>query len=741
MVKQNSSKRKNNGGSTKSKKQKHSQSSDVTSNSSIDDNSITSNIIATSTTTDSTCATECTIANVAPITASDNSIHIASTTGIVVSTTTNTESTHVESTTCVTISTTENTNPIEVDKTSSDSNQMKQKVYSFMNEGWSVVTDSNITPKVSNNPCLINTDIVKSRQWKRNLQLFISSFFPVSLFQQLADIINRNMVEKFTTQVGKTNSKYYSKLVSVGEVINFYYIIIELENKWAPLATDKQSNFREINAASLIMGENRFKAIQSCLIPDTQEFELIVQTLNEVFAKHVVPGETNAFDETVYSYQVSSKKKEKLELVDPVPKVFIPRKPHPNGLLTYKLCGELSKKATYTIVLVPHFQFPQITPTNAMRKAISIFKNYFPSTKLHVVADSAFGSLQELEILTNSDTLATFSMCSTERSWLWELLRRTKLDHWNGATLSNGSLVSIEVGRGDNNQLRFHHLATNAFNVMSTTISEEVNEIVGEDDNQLNLEPNSIENSASQFLENDSQVNTSQPEDNTLQSQNNASQSQVNNSQSQINDSQDNPTSSTTYSMEQLMQYNVKKLKEICVMHKLKVGGKKQDLVNRIKQAQEKPSTQNTPPCSFTKESLASHTVSQLKEICTNLHLRARGKKSDIIDLILKVSSSSTTISKQLDLIEETNHSKASGLHHNTYRDNFNFVDKNNKEWYRCYYRYAINNWRSKMLISLLEEVSLNMYALCNELETTSFADFRLELAKAFDQFRSKKFP
>ena len=144
--------------------------------------------------------------------------------------------------------------------------------------------------------------------------------------------------------------------------------------------------------------------------------------------------------------------------------------------MTYKLCTKLNN-STYTLVLVPHFSFPQISPTNAMRKAISVFKDYFPTRKLHVV-DSAFGSFQELSSLSDINVNATFSMSANEKPWLWELLKRkTKMNHWNGATLSNGIVASIEVGRGDNNQLRYHHLATNAFETVATAIIPEENEI------------------------------------------------------------------------------------------------------------------------------------------------------------------------------------------------------------------------------------------------------------------------
>ena len=193
---------------------------------------------------------------------------------------------------------------------------------------------------------------------------------------------------------------------------------------------------------------------------------------------------------------------------------------------------------------------------------------------------------------------------------------------------------------------------------------------------------------------------------------------QQNRSKLQPNSSQSSGQSDTqTYTIEFLQSQTVKQLRSICSTLKLRARGKKKEIITIIAQSQGTPipTSQDVRPSSFSKDYLDSKTVKELKAICAELKLRARGKKDEIIDLILKVSSSSSTISKQLDLLEQTNHSKVSGIHHQTYRDNFNFVDLNNKDWYRCYYTYAVNNWRAKMLISLLEEATLNIHTIHNE--------------------------
>lgn len=68
------------------------------------------------------------------------------------------------------------------------------------------------------------------------------------------------------------------------------------------------------------------------------------------------------FDESLMAYQPSSKVKQKANEMEPIPVVFIPRKPHPNGLLLYQAVTYIqhpinpAKKIPYLFDTLPYLK-------------------------------------------------------------------------------------------------------------------------------------------------------------------------------------------------------------------------------------------------------------------------------------------------------------------------------------------------------------------------------------------------
>ena len=62
---------------------------------------------------------------------------------------------------------------------------------------------------------------------------------------------------------------------------------------------------------------------------------------------------------------------------EPIPVVYIERKPHENGLELFMACsyllhpGEISKKIPFIIDILPHLQVEDISPTKALQLIIS----------------------------------------------------------------------------------------------------------------------------------------------------------------------------------------------------------------------------------------------------------------------------------------------------------------------------------------------------------------------------------
>jgi len=118
--------------------------------------------------------------------------------------------------------------------------------------------------------------------------------------------------------------------------------------------------------------------------------------LVQSFQQHWDAGFFIAFDEGVYKY---------------APSVYIPRKPHPNGMMNWVAVTISTKTGLpFVIDMEPHIQFPQI----------SCF-----------IADAAVGSFDLMKEITDAGMFAIISMPKKSKKWLWELLARcTKDGHW-----------------------------------------------------------------------------------------------------------------------------------------------------------------------------------------------------------------------------------------------------------------------------------------------------------------------
>ena len=81
-------------------------------------------------------------------------------------------------------------------------------------------------------------------------------------------------------------------------------------------------------------------------------------------------------DESLISYQPKPKVKLLAEQSgEGIPVVYIPRKPHPNGLLLYLSCSWIShpiydSKLPFIIDLIPYLKFNDINPTKVVEIVI-----------------------------------------------------------------------------------------------------------------------------------------------------------------------------------------------------------------------------------------------------------------------------------------------------------------------------------------------------------------------------------
>jgi hypothetical protein len=120
-------------------------------------------------------------------------------------------------------------------------------------------------------------------------------------------------------------------------------------------------------------------------------------------------------DESIYAYEGSH---------CPVRR-YIPRKPHPNGLLNYAVADTISvagQELPYILDMEPIVPGNEPSAQEAMMTLFGRLRERFPQMTPHLVVDSAFGSFDRLDEIMQNHGNATMSMSPVVTRWLWELL-------------------------------------------------------------------------------------------------------------------------------------------------------------------------------------------------------------------------------------------------------------------------------------------------------------------------------
>ncbi len=126
------------------------------------------------------------------------------------------------------------------------------------------------------------------------------------------------------------------------------------------------------------------------------------------------PGNILVVDESLYEFNGTC----------PV-KRYIPRKPHPNGLLVYGLSGYLlagADQIPYVLDYEPFTLNNQVSAQDAMMALHGRLRQRIPGLRPHLVVDSAFGSFEKLREIVAAGGGATMSMPANTKPWMWSLL-------------------------------------------------------------------------------------------------------------------------------------------------------------------------------------------------------------------------------------------------------------------------------------------------------------------------------
>jgi hypothetical protein len=321
-----------------------------------------------------------------------------------------------------------------------------------------------------------NTQVVL-RSWGEDRSKYTFCLLTSTIIDDIKAIANRCRTDLLLGhRVAASCSRFYSEVTTAD--------IVHLLGMLFFFSTNRSASTHSISALELLLktkrdkpaplNTKRFQALMHCLIPSNDELNNVCWLLRSTYQKAWSGQGAVAVDETLYSYQPDSKTKEAAAAAgDRIPLVYIPRKPHKNGLLVYHMaCKSEKTEQPYLLDIEPRLSEPSVSPREAF---LAILKRWECYTRpIHVVADAAFGATDafqkipaqltgEAQAAVPPKILLTFSMSTKEKPGMWRLLEHNlPQGRWRACSGFGDALISVWSGKVQDKQT-FHHLATNAF--------------------------------------------------------------------------------------------------------------------------------------------------------------------------------------------------------------------------------------------------------------------------------------
>lgn len=140
------------------------------------------------------------------------------------------------------------------------------------------------------------------------------------------------------------------------------------------------------------------------------------------------------------------------------------------------------------------------------------------------------------------------------------------------------------------------------------------------------------------------------------------------------------------------------------------------------------------PLFSISQEELKSMSAAEVKQFKLDMGLKATKTKTQQINSITKLQTPERKqISREKVLLDSLAREKIKGdaRHHSFYHDNFNSVDLSNREFHRQAPIRFIQHWRSKLVLSLIDELMTNAWSLRCEFGKVDRIDFAVEIANS----------
>jgi len=164
---------------------------------------------------------------------------------------------------------------------------------------------------------------------------------------------------------------------------------------------------------------------------------------------------------------------------EPIPVVYIQRKPNPNGLEIFPLATYVKHPAKegsilpFILDMRPHLRQGDSAPKEVVRQFMRRFNfiihtltlfRWTIASRPHVVADAAFGGLDLLQDVETWGGVATFSMSLNNNGYIWDVLSvNVPPNSWRCAQNDKSWITSSHTLAAKNASLHRQQLISNAF--------------------------------------------------------------------------------------------------------------------------------------------------------------------------------------------------------------------------------------------------------------------------------------
>lgn len=309
----------------------------------------------------------------------------------------------------------------------------------LVENGWEIIHN----PRHIHQVCSTGPAILIYERAPRPLS-FLTAFIrliPIAIWDLLVHVVNRSLTIT-------TSHNPRRRPVDTHELLQFYSIVISLENTFGNMNKSIKEHFSQVKESGFVVngiGCDRFLLIKNSLLPTRDEIRQICRLLSSAACGTTRDVSVCAVDEAVISYTPSAAVKEReTARGTKIPVVYVPRKPHPVGLEMYIAATYIEDSTTrhglpWAIGIYPHLVDGD--QGDAFRSLV----HACPYRQVHWIADAWFTSESNMAAVVPPSTY-TFTINSNYMPSLWKALQiGLPVNTWRAAARRDGVVVSCHT--------------------------------------------------------------------------------------------------------------------------------------------------------------------------------------------------------------------------------------------------------------------------------------------------------